>query len=580
VIQGIGAVPTGFKLVAPNVPIIARFAWDSMPNAVSYSLRRAVGTDAPVERLSIRQSAKKSAQDIIPDPRATYRYTLVVTYADGGANTSPTLEFVSPPVKNPTGFTVKDKGEGNVEFLWTALDGAVQYRLDGPGFPDSGTVVPYGMVIPKIPAGANTWKLTALYEGNFADYANPATATAVIRVLPAHTVPWLSKNNGVGSEPTLQMPRRMQEKINGTFTFGGMCQDPKYMPGILDTSRRGDINYRTAWLGTIGFYCPNINVETYGLQAWLNIPNMPLWGKPAQYANEAVYGNDIDLGVGRRTQCAQGPMTVPPYAITTTCYATAHGPVPGAPGFNEFKTITRPGEGVGTDFILAMVISKDPSGSTFLVILRDPNTQGPGYGNLADRVSLDTEGRKYVPHVCLSCHGGKFNEKTLKVDGASFLPLDPGLLAFASPADKAAQQENMRKVNAIVVASAPQSAVAAYIRGLYGNAVSIPGTLAKDDYVPQGWSQQPGFYRTLVKPYCASCHLAAPESWNFASWENFEQNKFLIKGSVCNAHTMPHSELQYKAFWTKDTGPVYLPGLLASTLNWPGKTPGAPASCP
>jgi hypothetical protein len=32
---------------------------------------------------------------------------------------------------------------------------------------------------------------------------------------------------------------------------------------------------------------------------------------------------------------------------------------------------------------------------------------------------------------------------------------------------------------------------------------------------------------------------------------------------------MPHSELQYKAFWLKDTGPLYLPGLLSATLGFP-----------
>jgi hypothetical protein len=281
-------------------------------------------------------------------------------------------------------------------------------------------------------------------------------------------------------------------------------------------------------------------------------------------------------------------MTVPPFGITTTCYATAHGIVPGEPGFNELNTITRPGEGTGDDFILSMVISKDPLGSTFLVLLRDSITRSgtrvPFYGRLAEQVSLDTEGPKYVPHVCLSCHGGKYNETTRRVDGASFLPLDPDLLAFSSPEEKAGQQEKFRKINSIIVNSDPRSAVAAYIRGLYGNAVSVPGTLAKPDYVPQGWSDQPGFYRTLVKPYCATCHLAAPESLNFASWENFSLTWPRIKAAVCIQHTMPHGELQFKAFWTKDTGPVYLPGLLASTLHapdrWPGNSPGEPASCP
>ena len=73
----------------------------------------------------------------------------------------------------------------------------------------------------------------------------------------------------------------------------------------------------------------------------------------------------------------------------------------------------------------------------------------------------------------------------------------------------------------------------------------------------------------MVRPYCATCHLAAPSQWNFASWGNFQTNAGLIHGSVCGAHTMPHNELQYKAFWTKDTGPLYIPGLLAATLGFP-----------
>ncbi|MEO8575732.1 MAG: hypothetical protein ABI556_03490 [Gemmatimonadales bacterium] len=463
-----GPTPTGLRFL-PGVPLIASLAWDSMPNAKTYTLMRAVGTGEPVARVTLKATAQKAARDTVPDPRDSYLYTLVVTYGDGRWGTSPAVTFVSSQeFTNPTNFTVKHTGDGNVDFQWTLVDGAAQYRLDGPGFPDSGFVTPGPGTVSKIPAGANSWKLTALYQGNFADYSNPATASTVVRVLPPRTVAWLSKNNGVGSDSSLQMPKEMKGRINGTFTFGGMCQDSAYLPGRLETRRRGDIGLRTSWLGEQNFFCPNINLKTMGLQAWLNLPNMPLWADPSQYANEATYGNDLDLGVGRRTQCAQGAMTIPPYAVTTTCYATAHGIVPGEKGFNDINTITRPGEGTGDDFILAMVISKDASGSTFLVVLRDSlsNGGGPWYGHLADRVSLDTEGRKYVPQVCLSCHGGKFNTKTFKVDGASFLPLDPGLLAFSSSAAKAAQQEKMRKINAMIVTSAPQSAVASYIRGL------------------------------------------------------------------------------------------------------------------
>ena len=263
-------------------------------------------------------------------------------------------------------------------------------------------------------------------------------------------------------------------------------------------------------------------------------------------ATPAISASGGGPGANRRARPADP-------GLFTMCYATAHGIPPGQPGFNDPQIITRPGEGVGADFILSMVITKDASGTVFLVFGKN------GKYTLSPTVKLDTEGPKLVPFACLSCHGGTYNPVTRKVDGASFLPLDPGLLSFASPEDQAGQEERIREINAMIVNSDRTSAVAAYLRGLYGNAVSVAGTRATADYVPQGWAPQAGFYRSVVRPYCATCHLAAPSSWNFASWSNFEANAALIKAAVCNAHTMPHSELQYKAFWTKDTGPVYLP---------------------
>ena len=566
--------PTGFHLL-PSVPIIASLGWDSMPGAVTYTLWRAGGGSPSTERRSVSQAAAKTVGDTIADPRIVYRYTLVAHYADGTSAESPAVEFASPPLVNPSGFTAQHRGLGNLDFRWRPVPGALRYRLDGPGIPNTGfytkdTITSY----PKIPGGPNTWKLTALYQGNYADYANPSLATAVVRVLPPHPTPWLSKNNGPNSAAIFQAPKRMFNfsgffKDNVDFDIRSSditCSDAAFRHFVLDSSYNAQ---EARWLGEDGFACNStgpakLAIERIGLQHWVNTYDLPLWGDSAQFGSEAVYGNAVDLGVGRRAQCGVSH-DAPPHTITT-CYATAHGIVPGQPGFNNLNTITHPGEGIGDDFILSMVISKDLTGATFLVFLRDSVLP---YGRLAQKVSLDTEGPKFVPQVCMSCHGGKYNPTTRKVDGASFLPLDPGLLAFASPAHQATQEENIRVINMTIVNSAPTSAVATYIRGLYGNAVAIPGTHAKVDYVPQGWAPQSGFYRSVVKPYCATCHLTAPESWNFASWSNFQDNAALIRAAVCSAHTMPHAELQYKAFWTKDTGPVYTPGLLAATLGFP-----------
>ena len=69
------------------------------------------------------------------------------------------------------------------------------------------------------------------------------------------------------------------------------------------------------------------------------------------------------------------------------------------------------------------------------------------------------------------------------------------------------------------------------------------------------------------------CHMAVAGTdpdLNFLSWTNFKSNDGRIQAAVCGAHTMPHSELQYKAFLLKDTGSLYLPGLLFASITIPG----------
>jgi len=58
------------------------------------------------------------------------------------------------------------------------------------------------------------------------------------------------------------------------------------------------------------------------------------------------------------------------------------------------------------------------------------------------------------------------------------------------------------------------------------------GTTAQPDYVPANWAPQTGFYRSVVRPHCTMCHLAAPDSWNFASWQNFQDNGPLMPADL------------------------------------------------
>jgi hypothetical protein len=543
-----GPVPTGITVA--GTPLVAYLSWNAMPDAQRYAVFRLDGMNPSLE-VTPTGFTGTQFQNVVPDPRVTYGYVIVAYYANGTSAEAPAVQFISPPMINPPGFSARDLGQGQVYFQWQPVPGAVLYRLDGPGLPNTGYFVRgtnTSAAYPHTPAGPDSWRLVALYPGNYGDYPGASIASTVIRVLPPHSQQWLTKSNGAGALAQVQTPDQSSDYD---------CRGPSGQLSLAYTPAA------VVWLGNFQDAC-NIayGPGRFGLNFWLDI-NSLLWDDPGQAANEAVYGNPGDLGVGRRTFCEQKLRGPPVTGMYTVCYATAHGIPPGQAGFNDPQVITHPHEGGGDDFLLSMVITKDASGSAFLVF------SNAGQYSMSPTVRLDTEGAKLVPFACLSCHGGKYNATTRKVDGASLLPLDPGLLAFASPADQAAQEEKIRSINLMIYNSDPRSPIGAYIRGLYRGAPGQPGARATSDYVPAGWAAQAGFYRQVVRPYCTMCHLAqANSSYNFASWGNFQAYGALIQASVCGAHTMPHSEPQYKAFWLKDTGPLYLPGLLSATLGF------------
>jgi hypothetical protein len=587
-IQAAGPPPTG--LAVSGTPLVANLSWSGAPGSVRNAVYRSDGVNPSLE-VTPAGFTGIQFQDIVPDPRITYRYVVVAYYPNGTSAASAQVQFLSPPPINPSGFSVRDQGQGSVLFEWQAVAGTATYRLDGTGLPNTGYVVTIrnttrfvrnpSAVVANMPAGAGSWRLVALYPGNYADFPSGPTAAAVIHVLPPHPTSWLTKNNGIGQDSQVETPAHqvINDSFGGSATgnpSGDLLQayDPTYalwLGSPFYTNNGGAVYRPDATLGVrncVVFENPLSGCARPGLKVWLDTTS-PMWDDPEQAANEAIYGNPGDIGVGRRTYCEQKFRGPPVPGIYTVCYATAHGPKPGEAGFDDFQTIAHPTAGVGADFILSMVIIKDASGTVFLALGKPT---GNRY-NLLTTVGLDTEGSKRVPFVCLSCHGGNYNSNTRKVDGASFLPLDPELLAFASPADQASQEEKIRKINLMIYNSGSSPVITSFVNGLYNGAIAQPGATATPDFVPSGWAPQAGLYRQIVRPYCIMCHMAVAGTdpdLNFFSWTNFKQNDVRIQGAVCGAHTMPHSELQYKAFWLKDTGSLYLPGLLFASLSVAG----------
>jgi hypothetical protein len=201
-IQAAGPAPTG--LVVNGTPLIANLSWNASPGSLRYAVYRLDGV-TPSHEVTPAGFTGVQFQDIVPDPHVTYRYVVDAYYPNGTSAESAPVQYLSPPPLNPSGFSVHDQGQGNVLFQWQAVPGTITYRLDGPGFPSTGYVAtarntgqfvgaPF-FIASNMPGGAGSWRLVALYPGNYADYPSGSIASTVIHVLPPHSKTWLTKPN-------------------------------------------------------------------------------------------------------------------------------------------------------------------------------------------------------------------------------------------------------------------------------------------------------------------------------------------------------------------------------------------------
>jgi hypothetical protein len=187
----------------------------------------------------------------------------------------------------------------------------------------------------------------------------------------------------------------------------------------------------------------------------------------------------------------------------------------------------------------------------------------------------------------MNCHGGAYDQDRHLARNARFLPLDPALVTFAAAgtgddADvplgltRAGQEERMRAFNAMAVETPLTPAQVGMLNRLYTGLVRVPGTPATGDDVPDAWATTAAdhdFYRGVVKPYCATCHLAGqrqladadlPSYAVFASPAAFDAAP--TDAVVCNSFFMPNAQPTSLAFWeAEDNAGVTVAGTLFPT---------------
>lgn len=267
----------------------------------------------------------------------------------------------------------------------------------------------------------------------------------------------------------------------------------------------------------------------------------------------AIYYNAGDLGFGREMHCRKSVADV-------ACYVANHGFGAGGPPELSVEAAANNQLNLPT---VAMVyqnsLDGQPNDVRFYVY--DPA------GNRLNQVALDSEGDKFVPQICLPCHGGNYNSTSNAVSGANFLPFDLPSFRFSAQSSFTAanQEEEIRQLNSFVRDTNPAPLITELINGWYGgpSGVTTPGTALNDNFIPaayNGSANNQALYNNVYKPYCRACHtaqattLSAPGDLGIANY------------AVFTGFYMPHSEKTNHAFWQSDA-PRYLANVQTSTLR-------------
>ncbi len=177
-------------------------------------------------------------------------------------------------------------------------------------------------------------------------------------------------------------------------------------------------------------------------------------------------------------------------------------------------------------------------------------------GNRVDRANLDNNGDKFVPNLCIICHGGSHGVSGTASTGwnlnSKFIPFDMESYTYSTAAayKPAAQHNAFRTMNlAIRDNTSPTPAIQAMVNGWYG--ISGTGTFDKN-YVPTAWqgvSDLP-VYRDTVKTSCRACHTT--RGLDFSSPSQVGSCGY----NVCNILVMPDAQRTFSIMWGSKTANV------------------------
>ena len=171
--------------------------------------------------------------------------------------------------------------------------------------------------------------------------------------------------------------------------------------------------------------------------------------------------------------------------------------------------------------------------TTFLIF-------GPS-GELLPSINLDGRREKFVPGVCVACHGGdKYAGRFPENDtgganiGAHFLPYDIGNFAFSDhPGLTRADQElPIYHLNQNVLLAGATKAATDLIAGWYPGASKTQNT----NYLPPSWVGQghDDVYHKVYAHSCRTCHVNLNDVYDQYNFDNFDNTGSFAETLSCN----------------------------------------------
>jgi hypothetical protein len=232
--------------------------------------------------------------------------------------------------------------------------------------------------------------------------------------------------------------------------------------------------------------------------------------------------------------------------------------------------------------------------------------------NLDANNSGPDNGQKYVPGLCITCHGGSMNYAyTASVNTAAdlqdyftshpdeipnFLPFDAKSFNYsvASGNTRIDQEAKLRALNHQVLSNESPStitrskAIIDYINASYNNnpspggpgfidnaVVDAGGSDTWNTHVPVNGVSPDNFYVDVVGTSCRTCHISRtnPAIW-WDTKQKFINRKVSIQARICAANpnkSMPNSKVTFLNFWTSEGPKRYeeLIGFLGITASCP-----------